>query len=93
MPAIVLRDRKESRVLMPLKMKPVSAVWALRDILGGGHRLVDDQWRVVFGQGASNGIRIRPPNVFFPPTLPCSDSHDMPLDFVCLHFDSLLTLC
>lgn len=70
MPAIVLRDRKESRVLMPLKMKPVSAVWALRDILGGGHRLVDDQWRVVFGQGASNGIRIRPPNVFFPPLSP-----------------------
>lgn len=51
-----------------------------------------------FGPGASNGIRIRPPKVFFFPALPYSDSHDMPLDFVCLHFvclhfDSLLTLC
>lgn len=51
-------------------MESVSAVRALRDILGGGHWLVDDwlvddQWRVVFGQGASNGIRIRPPQSIF----------------------------
>lgn len=64
---------------MVLKMK--SGLSGLcGDIFGWG-LWVTNQWRVVFGRGASNGIRIRPPqSIFF---TPYSDSHDMPLDFLC----------